>query len=111
MNFEILDEEQSKEFEKTCRARYNEIFNLIKNHLISRYTEEYLQVKLFSTNTIDNDIAILTQNIIKVFGKYQKDEKIYICQSSVHAEPRKLKANFEVVCEDIDNKKGDMNDK
>ena len=45
MDFEVLDEEQSKEFEKTCKARYDEIFNLIKNHLISRYTEEYLQAK------------------------------------------------------------------
>ena len=106
MNFEVLDEEQSKEFEKTCKARYDEIFNLIKNYLISRYTEEYLQAKLPSTNTIDDDVVILTQNIINVFGKYQKDKKTYICQSSVHAEPRKLKANFEVVCDEIDNRKG-----
>lgn len=101
MDFEVLDEEQSREFEKTCEARYNEIFNLIKN---------YLQAKLPSTNIIDDDIAILTQNIIKAFGKYQKDEKIFICQSSVYAEPRKLKANFEVVCDEIDNKKGENND-
>jgi hypothetical protein len=102
MDFEVLDEEQSKEFEKTCKARYNEIFNLIKNYLISRYTEEYLQAKLSSTNTIDDDVAMLTQNIIKAFGKYQKDKKAYICQSSVYAEPRKLKANFEVVCDEND---------
>jgi len=102
MDFEVLDEEQSKEFEKTCEARYNEIFNLIKNYLISRYTEEYLQAKLSSTNTIDDDVAMLTQNIIKAFGKYQKDKKAYICQSSVYAEPRKLKANFEVVCDEND---------
>ena len=101
MNFEVLNEEQSKEFEKTCKARYNEIFNLIKN---------YLQTKLPSTSVIDDDIAILTQNIIKAFTKYQKDEKMYICQSSVHVEPRKLKANFKVVCDEIDNKKGDIND-
>ena len=69
MNFEVLNEEQSKEFEKTCKARYNEIFNLIKN---------YLQTKLPSTNVIDDDIAMLTQNIIKAFTKHQKDEKIYI---------------------------------
>lgn len=106
MDFEVLDEEQSREFEKTCKDRYNEIFNLIKNHLINRYTEEYLQAKLYSTNTIDDDVAMLTQNIIKTFGKYQKDKKTYICQSSVHAEPRNLKANFEVVCDEIDNRKG-----
>ena len=110
MDFEVLDEEQSKEFEKICKARYNEIFNLIKNHLISRYTEEYLQAKLPFFSSVDDNVGILTQDIINVFGKYQKDKKTYICQSSVHAEPRKLKANFEVVCEDIDNKKGDMND-
>ena len=101
MNFEVLNEEQSKEFEKTCKARYNEIFNLIKN---------YLQTKLLSTNVIDDDIAMLTQNIIKAFTKHQKDEKIYICQSSVNVEPRKLKANFKVVCDEIDNKKDDIND-
>lgn len=110
MDFEVLDEEQSREFEKTYRARYNEIFNLIKNYLINRYTEEYLQAKLPSTNTIDDDVVMLTQNIINAFGKYQKDKKIWICQSSVHAEPRKLKANFKVVCDEIDNKKEDIND-
>ena len=110
MDFEVLDEEQSREFEKTCKARYDEIFNLIKNHLISRYTEEYLQAKLSPFSSVDDNIGILTQNIINVFGKYQKDKKTYICQSSVHAEPRRLKANFEVVCDEIDNKKGDIND-
>lgn len=102
MDFEVLDEKQSREFEKTCKDRYNEIFNLIKNYLINRYTEEYLQVKLPLTNTIDDDVAMLTQNIIKAFGKYQKDKKTCICQSSVHAEPRKLKANFKVVCDEND---------
>ena len=97
MDFEILDEEQSREFEKTCKARYDEIFNLIKNHLVNRYTEEYLQAKLPSGNTIDDDVMLLTQSIMKAFGKYQKDKKICICQSSVHAESRKLKSNFEVV--------------
>ena len=106
MDFEVLDEEQSREFEKTCKARYDEIFNLIKNYLISRYTEEYLQAKLPSTNTINDDVAILTQNIIKTFGKYQKNEKMYICQSSLHTEPRKLKANFKVVYDEIDSRKG-----
>lgn len=106
MDFEVLDEEQSREFEKTCKTIYDEIFNLIKNYLISRYTEEYLQSKLPSTNTIDDDVAMLAQNIIKTFGKYQKNEKMYICQSSVHTEPRKLKAKFEVVCDEIDNRKG-----
>lgn len=110
MDFEVLDEEQSREFEKTCKARYNEIFNLIKNHLISRYTKEYLQAKLPSFASVDDNIGILTQNIIKAFGKYQKDKKTFICQSSVHAESRKLKANFEVVCDEIDNRKGDIND-
>ena len=110
MDFEVLDEEQSKEFEKTCKARYNEIFNLIKNHLISQYTEEYLQAKLPHFSSVDDNVAILTQDIINVFGKYQKDKKTYICQSNVHAEPRKLKANFEVVCDEIDNRKGDIND-
>ena len=110
MDFEVLDEEQSKEFEKTCKARYDEIFNLIKNHLISRYTEEYLQAKLPPFASVDDNVGILTQNIINVFGKYQKDKKTYICQSSVHAEPRKLKANFEVVCDEIDDRKGDIND-
>ena len=106
MDFEVLDEEQSREFEKTCKDRYNEIFNLIKNYLISRYTEEYLQSKLPSTNTIDDDVAMLAQNIINVFGKYQKDKKTYICQSSVHTESRKLKASFEVVCDEINSRKG-----
>ena len=110
MDFEVLDEEQSREFEKTCKARYNEIFNLIKNHLISRYTEEYLQAKLPSFTSVDDNVGILTQNIINVFEKYQKDKKTYICQSSVHVEPRRLKANFKVVCDEIDNKKGDIND-
>ena len=40
-----------------------------------------------------------------------KKIKTYICQSSVHAESRKLKANFEVVCNEIDNKKGENNDR
>ncbi len=110
MDFEVLDEEQSKEFEKTCKAMYDEIFNLIKNHLISRYTEEYLQAKLPFLGSVDDNVGILTQDIINVFGKYQKDKKTYICQSSVHAEPKKLKANFEVVCDEIDNRKGDIND-
>jgi len=110
MNFEVLDEEQSREFEKTYKARYDEIFNLIKNHLISRYTEEYLQAKLPSFSSVDDNVGILTQNILNVFGKYQKDKKTYICQSSVHAEPRRLKANFEVVCDEIDNKRRDIND-
>ena len=70
MDFEVLDEEQSKEFEKTCKARYDEIFNLIKNHLISRYTEEYLQAKLPPFSSVDDNVGILTQNIINVFGKY-----------------------------------------
>lgn len=106
MDFEVLDEEQSREFEKTCKAMYNEIFKVIKNHLISRYTEEYLQAKLPFFSSVDDNVGVLTQTILKVFGKYQKDKKTYICQSSVHAEPRKLKANFEVVCNEIDNKKG-----
>lgn len=110
MDFEVLDEEQSREFEKTCKAMYDEIFNLIKNHLISRYTKEYLQAKLPSFSSVDDNVGILTQNIINVFGKYQKDKKTYICQSSVHTEPRKLKANFEVVCNEIDNKKGENHD-
>lgn len=98
------------EFEQEMEMLRQEISKLIKNHLINRYTEEYLQAKLYSTNTIDDDVAMLTQNIIKTFGKYQKDKKAYICQFSVHAEPRKLKTNFEVVCDEIDNKKGDIND-
>lgn len=110
MDFEVLDEEQSREFEKTCKAIYDEISKLIKNHLISRYTEEYLQAKLPPFSSVDDNVGILTQNIINVFGKYQKDKKTYICQSSVHAEPRKLKANFEVVCNEIDNKKGENNE-
>lgn len=110
MNFEVLDEEQSREFEKTCKARYDEIFKLIKNHLISRYTKEYLQAKLPDFSSVDDNIGILTQDIINVFGKYQKDKKTYICQSNVHAEPRKLKANFEVVCDEIDNRKEENND-
>ena len=36
----------------------------------------------------------------------KKIKKTYICQSSVHTEPRKLKANFEVECDEIDNRKG-----
>lgn len=75
MDFEVLDEEQLKEFEKTCKAMYDEIFNLIKNHLISRYTKEYLQAKLPSFSSVDDNVGILTQNIINVFGKYQKDKK------------------------------------
>ena len=102
MDFEVLDEEQSREFEKTCKAMYDEIFKLIKNHLISRYTEECLQAKLPFFSSVDDNVGVLTQDIINVFGKYQKDKKTYICQSSVHAEPRKLKANFEVVCDEND---------
>lgn len=107
MDFEVLDEEQSREFEKTCKAMYDEIFDLIKNHLISRYTEEHLQAKLPHFGSVEDNVGILTQDIINIFGKYQKDKKTYICQSSVHAEPRKLKANFEVVCDEIDNREGE----
>ncbi len=98
MDFEVLDEEQSREFEETCKAMYDKIFKSIKNHLISRYTGEYLQAKLPPFRSIDDNVGMLTQTILKVFEKYQKDKKTYICQSSVHAESRKLKTNFEVVC-------------
>ena len=38
IDFEVLDEEQSREFEKTCKAMYDEIFNLIKNHFNRRWS-------------------------------------------------------------------------
>ena len=47
-----------------------EISKLIKNHLISRYTEEYLQAKLPHFNSVDDNIGMLTQNILIAFGKF-----------------------------------------
>ena len=35
MDFEVLDEEQSREFEKTCKAMYDEIFDL-KNYSLDQ---------------------------------------------------------------------------
>lgn len=58
------------EFEQEMEMLRQEISKLIKNHLISRYTEEYLQAKLPPFSSIDDNVEMLTQTILKVFGKY-----------------------------------------
>lgn len=58
------------EFEQEMEALRQEISKLIKNHLISRYTEEYLQAKLPVFSSVDDNIGMLTQNILVAFGKF-----------------------------------------
>lgn len=58
------------EFEQEMEALRQEIFKLIKNHLISRYTEEYLQAKLPHFSSVDDNVKTLTQNILITFGKF-----------------------------------------
>ena len=58
------------EFEQEMEALRQEISKLIKNHLISRYTEEYLQAKLPIFSSVDDNIGMLTQNILVAFGKF-----------------------------------------
>ena len=58
------------EFEQEMEMLRQEISKLIKNHLISRYTEEYLQAKLPHFSSVDDNIQMLTQNILVTFGKF-----------------------------------------
>ena len=58
------------EFEQEMETLRQEISKLIKNHLISRYTEEYLQAKLPPFSSIDNNVGMLTQTILIAFGKF-----------------------------------------
>ena len=58
------------EFEQEMKALRQEISKLIKNRLISRYTEEYLQAKLPHFSSIDNNVETLAQDILIVFGKF-----------------------------------------
>ena len=58
------------EFEQEMKSLRQEISKLIKNHLTSRYTEEYLQAKLSYFSSIDDNVEMLTQNILITFGKF-----------------------------------------
>ena len=58
------------EFEQEMEVLRQEISKLIKNHLISRYTEEYLQAKLPHFSSIDDNVEMLTQTILITFGKF-----------------------------------------
>lgn len=58
------------EFEQEMECLRQEISKLIKNHLISQYTEEYLQAKLPHFSNVDNNVKMLTQNILITFGKF-----------------------------------------
>lgn len=63
------------EFEQEMESLRQEISKLIKNHLISRYTEEYLQAKLPHFSSIDDNVEMLTQTIIIAFGKFALEHK------------------------------------
>ena len=58
------------EFEQEMEMLRQEISKLIKNHLISRYTEEYLQAKLPHFSSIDDNVEMLAQTILIAFGKF-----------------------------------------
>ena len=58
------------EFEQETEMLRQEISKLIKNHLISRYTEEYLQAKLPHFSSIDDNVEMLAQTILIAFGKF-----------------------------------------
>ena len=58
------------EFEQEMESLRQEISKLIKNHLISRYTEEYLQAKLPHFSSVDDNVKMLTQTILITFGKF-----------------------------------------
>ena len=58
------------EFEQEMEILRQEISKLIKNHLISQYTEEYLQAKLPHFSSIDDNVEMLTQTILIAFGKF-----------------------------------------
>jgi len=62
--------ENHNEFEQEMEMLRQEISKLIKNHLTSRYTEEYLRAKLPPFTSVDDNIEILTQNILITFGKF-----------------------------------------
>lgn len=57
------------EFEQEMEMLRQEISKLIKNHLISRYTEEYLQAKLPHFSSIDDNVEMLAQTILIAFGE------------------------------------------
>ena len=58
------------EFEQEMEMLRQEISKLIKNHLISRYTEEYLQAKLPHFSSIDDNVEMLAQTILIAFDKF-----------------------------------------
>lgn len=58
------------EFEQEMESLRQEISKLIKNHLISRYTKEYLQAKLPPFSSVDDNVEMLTQTILIAFGKF-----------------------------------------
>ena len=62
--------EDYNEFEQEMESLRQEISKLIKNHLISRYTQEYLQTKLPHFSSIDDNVEMLTQTILITFGKF-----------------------------------------
>jgi len=63
------------EFEQEMESLRQEISKLIKNHLISRYTEEYLQAKLPVFSSVDDNVEMLTQTILIAFGKFALEHK------------------------------------
>ena len=67
--------EDYNEFEQEMESLRQEISKLIKNHLISRYTEEYLQAKLPYFSSVNDNIEMLTQNILITFGKFALEHK------------------------------------
>lgn len=62
--------EDYNEFEQQMETLRQEISKLIKNHLTSRYTEEYLQAKLPYFSSVNDNVEMLTQNILITFGKF-----------------------------------------
>ena len=62
--------ENYNEFKQEMESLKQEISKLIKNHLISQYTEEYLQAKLPYFSSVGDNIEMLTQNILITFGKF-----------------------------------------
>ena len=63
------------EFEQEIESLRQEISKLIKNHLISQYTEEYLQAKLPHFSNVDSNVEMLTQNILIAFNKFALEHK------------------------------------
>ena len=71
MDFEVLDEEQSREFEKTCKTRYNEIFNLIKNE-----NNKYYFVSEELGDALDDNWVELAQYRDEAFDMFKRNKAI-----------------------------------